>query len=44
MRGPDGSEHYYRLDMSKASTRNKVRAIADNHALDELFKTDAVLQ
>lgn len=44
MRGPDGLDHYYRLDMSKASTRNKVRAIADNHALDELFKTDAVLQ
>jgi type III restriction enzyme len=44
MRGPDGSDHYYRLDMSKASTRNKVRAIADNHALDELFKTEAVSQ
>ncbi|MEW5922208.1 MAG: hypothetical protein AB1796_14950 [Bacillota bacterium] len=44
MRGPDGSDHYYRLDMSKASTRNKVRAIADNHALDKLFKTEAVMQ
>jgi type III restriction enzyme len=44
IKGPDGVYHYYRLDMSKASTRNKVRAITDNHALDELFKTDAVLQ
>lgn len=44
IKGPDGVDHYYRLDMSKASTRNKVRAITNNHALDELFKTDAVLQ
>jgi len=44
MRGPDGTDHFYRLDMSKASTVNKVRAIADNNALDELFKTEAFIQ
>jgi type III restriction enzyme len=44
MKGPDGANHYYRLDMSRASTRNKVRSIVNNHALDELFKTDAILQ
>ncbi|MEX2461300.1 MAG: DEAD/DEAH box helicase family protein [Paenibacillaceae bacterium] len=44
MRGPNGVDHYYRLDMAKASTRNKVRRIADNHALDELFNTEAVIQ
>ncbi|MEI2391235.1 DEAD/DEAH box helicase family protein [Priestia megaterium] len=43
IRGADGKERYYRLDMSKASTRNRVRAIADNHALDALFETEAIL-
>lgn len=41
--GPDGADHYFRLDMSKASTRNKVRMIADNHALDELFRNEAII-
>lgn len=44
MKGPDGDDHYYRLDMSNATTRNKVRIISDNHGLDDLFKTDAIVQ
>lgn len=44
MKGSDGANHYYRLDMSRISTRNKVRSIVDNHALDELFNTDAFIE
>ena len=40
----NGAEHFYRLDMTKPSVRNKVRAVADNNALDQLFETDAVIE
>ncbi len=39
-----GLDHFYRLDMTKPSVRNKVRAVADNNALDQLFETDAVIE
>lgn len=41
-RGPDGREHFYRLDMAKASIRNKVRGITNNAELDRIFDEDAV--
>lgn len=39
--GADRKEHFYRLDMAKVQVRNKVKAIADNAALDAIFETDA---
>ena len=41
MRGPDGQMHFYRLDMAKASIRNKVRGISSNPELDRIFEDDA---
>ena len=37
-KGIDGINHFYRLDMSKADIRNKVRRIASNIELDHLFE------
>lgn len=42
MKGPDGQDHYYRLDMAKVSVRNKVRGITTNPELDAIFAEDAV--
>ena len=42
MRGPDGHLHFYRLDMAKASVRNRVRGISGNAELDRIFEEDAV--
>lgn len=42
MRGPDGQLHFYRLDMAKASVRNRVRGISSNAELDRIFEEDAV--
>ena len=42
MRGPDGQMHFYRLDMAKASIRNRVRGISSNSELDHIFTEDAV--
>lgn len=41
MRGPDGQMHFYRLDMAKAATRNRVRGITNNAELDRIFNEDA---
>ncbi|AVP64438.1 type III deoxyribonuclease [Clostridium botulinum] len=41
-KGVDGREHFYRLDMGKATIRNKVRGITSNEELDRIFETDAV--
>jgi len=40
--GPDGKKHFYRLDMSKVSIRNKVRGITSNPELDRIFDEDGV--
>ena len=42
MRGPDGQMHFYRLDMAKASVRNRVRGITNNSELDRIFDEDAI--
>lgn len=41
--GPDRIEHFYRLDMSTPTIRNKVKAIDSNSALIELFKEYATI-
>lgn len=43
-RGADGRDHFYRLDMSKVSVRNKVRGITSNDELDRIFSEDAVIE
>lgn len=43
-RGDDGRDHFYRLDMSKVSIRNKVRGITSNGELDRIFSEDAVIE
>lgn len=40
-RGPDGRNHFYRLDMSQTAVRNKVRGITSNEELDRIFESDA---
>lgn len=40
-RGPDGKNHFYRLDVSKTEIRNKVRGITSNEELDKIFESDA---
>ena len=40
-RGPDGRNHFYRLDMSKTLIRNKVRGITSNEELDRIFDENA---
>ena len=40
-RGPDGRDHFYRLDMSQTAVRNKVRGITSNEELDRIFESDA---
>ena len=42
--GPDGHKHFYRLDMSKVSIRNKVRGITTNPELDRIFDEDGVCE
>ncbi len=37
-RGPDGANHFYRLDMSKTAIRNRVRGITSNEELDRIFE------
>lgn len=41
-RGADGNNHFYRLDMSKTSIRNKVRGITSNQELDRIFESDSL--
>ncbi|MGI6746610.1 MAG: hypothetical protein ACOX45_10920 [Acutalibacteraceae bacterium] len=41
-RGPDGRDHFYRLDMSQTAIRNKVRGITSNEELDRIFESDAI--
>lgn len=41
MRGPDGQMHFYRLDMAKATVRNRVRGITNNAELDRIFNEEA---
>lgn len=43
-RGPDGKEHFYRLDMGKDAVRKQVLAITSNDQLDQLFVQSAVLR
>lgn len=40
-KGLDGREHFYRLDMGKVATRNKVRGITSNAELDRIFNDEA---
>ncbi len=40
-KGPDGKEHFYRLDMSNPDVRQKVRGITTNEELDRIFAEDA---
>jgi hypothetical protein len=40
-RGPDGKDHFYRLEMSNITIRNKVRGITSNEELDRIFASDA---
>ena len=42
LKGPDGQEHLYRLDMSNMSICQKVRGFTTNTQLDDLFMTDAI--
>lgn len=42
-RGPDGVEHYYRLDVGNAAVRNKVIQITSNSQLDQIFNEEAKL-
>lgn len=39
-RGPDGKDHFYRLDVSNTITRNKVRGITSNNELDQIFEEE----
>ncbi|NLJ19451.1 DEAD/DEAH box helicase family protein [Globicatella sulfidifaciens] len=41
-KGPDGREHFYRLDMEKINIRNKVRGITSNEELDRIFDEHAL--
>ena len=41
--GPDGRDHFYRLDMANAQIRNRVRAIHSNIELDHIFNESATL-
>lgn len=41
-KGPDGKEHFYRLDMSKTEICRKVRGITTNEELDRIFSENAV--
>jgi type III restriction enzyme len=39
-KGPDGKEHYFRLDVGNNAVRKKVLAIKSNEELDRIFKED----
>lgn len=41
--GPDGRDHFYRLDMSNQQIRSRVRAIHSNPELDHIFDECATL-
>lgn len=43
-RGPDGHDHFYRLDMSKVDVRDKVRGISSNDELDKIFSVYTVVE
>ena len=40
-KGPDGKEHYFRLDVGKDTIRKKVLGIKSNEELDRIFEEDA---
>ena len=40
-KGPDGKEHYFRLDVGKDAIRKKVLGIKSNEELDRIFEEDA---
>lgn len=40
-KGPDGKEHYFRLDVSEIAIRKKVLGIKSNEELDRVFDEDA---
>lgn len=39
--GPDGNEHFYRLDVSNHLVRNKIRGITTDTELHRIFESDA---
>ena len=41
MNGPDGNEHFYRLDMSDLSVCQRVLGISSNQELDHIFDESA---
>lgn len=43
-RGPDGQDHFYRLDMAKVAVMKRVRAITSNTELDQVFAQHAVIE
>lgn len=43
-RGPDGREHYYRLDVGDQAIRKQVLAISSNDELDRIFDDDAKIR
>lgn len=42
--GPDRQEHFYRLDMSDSSVRQRVIGVTSNQELDHIFDEDAILE
>lgn len=40
-KGPDGTEHYFRLDVGNAAVRKKVLPVTDNDQLDRVFDEEA---
>ena len=43
-KGADKRDHFYRLDMSKLSIRNRVRSVTSNAELDRIFDEEAITE
>jgi type III restriction enzyme len=43
-KGADKRDHFYRLDMSKLSIRNRVRGVTSNAELDRIFDEEAITE
>ena len=44
MGGPDGQDHFYRLDMGNSSVRQRVFGLTSNQELDHIFDEDSILE
>jgi type III restriction enzyme len=42
-KGPDGKEHFYRLDVGKEAVRKQVLKVASNDQLDSIFNAAVTL-